>query len=142
MNRTGISQDSGSGNKISGTSILWGSENLLKTENDGLFLKEFKSGNCDSENYEKSKSDSISSIFINEKILEIEIQINANCCYSFLGEIYYENDTLNLIHQGYGNEVCFCSCCFGLTYKIETLIWEKVKCVIINGDPKTAITLD
>jgi hypothetical protein len=55
-----------------------------------------------------------------EDQIEIEVAINANCCSSFLGEIEILSDSiLNLKYTEYG-EQCMCSCCFHLTYTIET----------------------
>ncbi len=89
-----------------------------------------------------SSGNEVESINKTDSTLEIETKIISNCCYSFLCDIPYNNDTiLNLVYYGYGS-YCSCDCCFGLTYRFKKEpflgdIQRKFKYVMINGDKKT-----
>jgi len=144
--------DSKSANKpasedqLIGTTVLKASEKNMEARwVHGLWLNDLTSSECLQPLSETPSPTEITSVKQpNDSTLVITANINANCGYSFLGEIeIVSGNTLNLIYHGYGG-YAICYCCFGLTYKIEIFRdeeyeFEKLKYVTINGVAKTSL---
>ena len=136
-----------SDHQLIGTTTLKASEKNMEARwVHGLWLEDFTSSECLQPQSESPSPTEITSVkHPNDSTLIITANINANCSYSFLGEIeIVSNNTLNLIYHGYGGYAS-CNCCFGLTYKIELFRddeykFDKLKYVTINGIAKTSLT--
>lgn len=127
---------------LTGTTILPSTYNQEVTKGYGLFFNKNTKSNCQTELglEEKISPDKITSIQTTDTTLIVEININTNCCYSFLCDVSVENDSiLNLIYIGYGT-YCFCDCCYGLTYSFSKEKWfdkKKIHSIMIKNEPKT-----
>lgn len=86
------------------------------------------------------KPDTVITMVNTDDKLIAEITITDNCCYEFLCDAYVDsNAVLHLLYTGYG-EVCFCNCCYGLTYifrKSNSTVHPTITGIIINEDPRT-----
>jgi hypothetical protein len=135
-----ITADKKSTDTLTGTTVLKASEkNMTSRWEHGLFLESVSSTECKNSDQEHPTPTEIVSIEqADDNTLLINANVNANCGYSFLGEIeVVGGNTINLISHGYGS-YADCSCCFGLTYKIEIMrdediSFDKLKYVTING---------
>ena len=135
-----------SDDELTGTTVLKASEKNMEARwVHGLWLDDLKSSECLHPQSETPSPTEITSIKqLNDSILIITANINANCGYNFLGEIeIIEDNTLNLIYHGYGGYAS-CNCCFGLTYKLvifkdEENKFDKLKYVAINGIERTSL---
>ena len=126
--------------ELSGTTILPSTINQQIAKGYGLYLKSVKITECDNES-EPTGIEEVNEIIETDSTLIIKTKINGNCCHDFLCDINIINDnTINLIHHGYGESYCSCNCCFGLTYEFSTMRidnYEKIKLVMINGKKNT-----
>ncbi|WP_397362379.1 hypothetical protein [Olleya sp. R77988] len=126
--------------ELSGTTILPSTINQQIAKGYGLYLKSVKITECDNES-EPTGIEEVIEIIETDSTLIIKTKINGNCCHDFLCDINIINDnTINLIHHGYGESYCSCNCCFGLTYEFSTMRidnYQKIKFVMINGKKNT-----
>ena len=137
------------GNKLLGTTVLTASNNNMNSRwLHGIFLQKILKSECLNSGSEKIAPTKINLVEIkNDSTLVIDININANCCHDFLGEIEITKDNvLNLIYHGYGS-YCSCNCCFGLTYQMflvkeEDYDFNKIKSVMINGIKETETKIE
>jgi len=86
--------------------------------------------------------DQVEYVNLTDTTMSISIKFESNCCFSFLGDIGYENDsTLKLIYYEYGKNHCACECCFGLKYHLKTKCLRgeenELKYIIINNDKQS-----
>jgi len=131
---------------LSGTIILIASDrNMNSRWVYGVNLVELSSSECLEAQSETPASTEIKFIKqLNDTVLIISANIDANCGYSFLGEVeIVSENTINLISHGYGSYAS-CNCCFGLTYKIALIKdqdykFDKLKYVTINGIEKKTL---
>ena len=138
--------DSLSEPQLNGTTVLDASETNMESRwVHGLALVGLTSSECLQPQSETPAPTEITSVKqTNDSTLVITANINANCGYSFLGEIeIVSGNTINLIYHGYGGYAS-CYCCFGLTYTIEIFRdedykFDKLKYVTINGYAKTSL---
>lgn len=124
-----------------GTTVLEDSEGNMKALNYGYSLIDISSSEC-KDDKKKLFDTQVSTINKTDSIWTVEISIGANCCYSFLGEIdIVEDSIIDLKYYGYGG-YCSCTCCFGLTYKIDYEDYKnqkKINYFMINGDKATLV---
>lgn len=135
-------RDEASMKGLSGTHVLQNSIKLIAAKNDGYFLTSVKSTECQDTPHKTEFTSFTKTARSNgTEIITIELQITANCCYHFLGEIEIIGNTLNIIYHGYGGH-CSCTCCFGLEYELSALNPTPIEYMMINGDSnsKTKIT--
>lgn len=130
---------------LRGTTVLKASEkNMESRAVNGLWLDSLISSPCQGPMLENPRPFEIIPKLVGDSTLLITANIEANCSYSFLGEIeVVKGNTLNLIYHGYGG-FAECMCCFGLTYKIklardEDRKFNNLKYVTIDGYAKTAL---
>lgn len=125
---------------LKGTTKLPWTQNQQIAKGYGFFLDTIRIRECD-QTKAPPKHEEITSIKEDNSKLIIESNIIGNCCHEFLCDIEVINGrTLNLIHYGYGNTYCSCTCCFGLTYEITIMPYEqyeKVENVMLNGNKIT-----
>lgn len=131
------------GTILFGTTLLPNTSNQIYLYGMGLFLQSVTGLECMNGMGEpKSFSDFVEHLDLTDSSLLINIQIDANCCHSFLGDATVVDDTLlQLIYYGYGGGYCACNCCFGLTYYFHRDDYgkedfDKIKYVVINDDRK------
>lgn len=129
-----------------GTTIIPLSENSTHAFKYGISLYHIEKSDCKGVEKNSPFRDKIVLITKTDSSLNIEAEVIANCCYSFLCDVKVENDSvLNLISMGYNNSTeCMCLCCFGLTYQMrlerslsEKTEFKKIRYIMINDDKAT-----
>lgn len=129
-----------------GTTVLKMSRKNELSKNKGYNLIILKSTDCQKKvGPDVEIKDEVNFVTKSDSLWVAELNIFANCCYSFLGEIEIINDTImNFVYHGYGTR-CFCTCCFGLIYEIER--WKDVddydiKYFMINEERKSLVRIE
>ncbi len=105
-------------NLLIGNNLLEESENLWKLYQKHIDLTEVTYSACPYD-FEMDLENKINSIQVTDTTLVVDINIESNCCHSFLYDAAVDdNGTLQLIINKYGGR-CACTCCFGLVFNFE-----------------------
>ena len=131
---------------IRGTAVLIGSPNNYYSMMDGYRLTDIYSADCENTGMpdDWNKKEFISATIDSTKYdwadsVVINIQIIANCCTAFLGELeIVEDSIISLNYYEFGTH-CECSCCTGLTYVIFVWDLKSIKYFMIQNDKGTLI---
>jgi hypothetical protein len=128
-----------------GTTVLPWTNGQMVAKHYGIdFLKKVTLEPCDNGSDKAyTITDKINSVIETDNELIVSIEISANCCHSFLGDVdIIDGNTINLITHGYG-AWCACMCCFGLTFHFDItkegtyLDYKNLEYIIINGQKET-----
>lgn len=114
----------------------------------GYWFEDFVGSNCNSHSEKEAYgNDKVLEVQRTDSTLIVNCRIGANCCYDFLGDVFFDdNGILNLFYYGYG-EYCACNCCFGLVYSFSTVDTfddetQTLKGIMINGEEETLYKLE
>ena len=125
-----------------GTTVLPWTQKQQIAKGYGLYLEKVSMTPCEQELWERpDMKNQVLVINQIEDSLTIEIKYWGNCCHSFLCDLeIMERTTINLLIYGYGAMYCDCTCCFGLTFHLNTMEvdeFHKLKYITINGEERT-----